>query len=114
MSKCFNLIISQYRPGNVGIIISIPHGGLRDDPTIPDRTDGYVQNNNLEEVNNNNCMDNNGLCNKIPSDETEIGSNNKNCANNNVGSVAPSFNALAVNHLWLWFIIRTYSRDGLF
>ena len=31
----------QYRPGNVGIIISIPHGGIRDDNTIPERSDGY-------------------------------------------------------------------------
>ena len=41
----------QYRPGNVGIIISIPHGGLKDDSTIPERSDGFETSNNLQEIN---------------------------------------------------------------
>ena len=41
----------QYRPGNVGIIISIPHGGLKDDRTIPERSDGFEIPNNLQDIN---------------------------------------------------------------
>ena len=46
-----NIFAFQYRPGNVGIIISIPHGGLKDDSTIPERTDGFEVPNNLLEIN---------------------------------------------------------------
>ena len=46
--------IFQYIPGNVGIILSVPHGGCLDQPEIPDRTD--VALNNLVNNNNNaNC-----------------------------------------------------------
>ena len=41
----------QYRPGNVGISISIPHGGIRDDNTIPERSDGYETPFNLDQTN---------------------------------------------------------------
>ena len=41
----------QYRPGNVGIILSIPHGGLKDDLSIPERTDGYEMPNHLQDIN---------------------------------------------------------------
>jgi len=44
----------QYIPGNVGIILSVPHGGCLDHPEIPDRTD--IAFNNLVNNNNNaNC-----------------------------------------------------------
>ena len=41
----------QYRPGNVGIVISIPHGGLKDDSTIPERSDGFETPDKLQEIN---------------------------------------------------------------
>ena len=56
MSVTYGVIISifQYIPGNVGIILSVPHGGCLDHPEIPDRTD--VALNNLVNNNNNaNC-----------------------------------------------------------
>ena len=45
------ILIFQYRAGNVGIILSIPHGGLRDDHSIPERRDGYEIPNNLQDIN---------------------------------------------------------------
>ena len=39
-------------PGNVGIILSVPHGGCIDNPEIPDRTDTALAN----LLNNNNDL----------------------------------------------------------
>ena len=46
----------QYRRGNVGIIISIPHGGLKDVPSIPERSDGYESNNIVQDINVSSCQ----------------------------------------------------------
>ena len=50
-SSPIQVVFFQYRQGNVGIIISIPHGGLKDDSTIPERSDGFEIPNNLQEIN---------------------------------------------------------------
>ena len=53
-NECRFLVITlilkwQYRPGNVGIILSIPHGGSKEDSCIPDRSNSYGMVDNLQQ-----------------------------------------------------------------
>jgi len=102
----------EYRPGNVGIIISIPHGGLKDDSTIPERSDGFETSNNLQEINVlnqhnvsniNNNNKNIAAVNDSSNDKLQpdiisaTKQTTKRCVNNNCLSITPNFSTTVKN-----------------